>query len=161
MMRHRRFVLSCVAVVTLVFAPAIVDSARASVSYTSAGSGYTQNFDTLPISPTNTSLGATPAGWVDDSTSPGTNFSIPGWYLYHTVDQSSGEGGFNGHQRLRVGAGTANTGAFMSFGTAGSTDRALGDLTSSTTGESFYGVRLTNNTGITLGQVTLSYTSEQ
>ena len=132
---------------------------RAAVSYTTAGSNYTQNFDSLPTTPQNASLETT-IPWIDDSTSSATNTSIPGWYLYHTVTQTA-EGGTNDHQRMRIGAGTANTGAFMSWGSSAATDRALGDLTSNTIGESFYGLRLTNNTGTTLGQMTLQYTAEQ
>jgi hypothetical protein len=135
---------------------------RASISYTTVNSSYTQNFDSLPISPT--TFGNTPAGWIDDSASPGTNISIPGWYLYHTANLSSGEGGFNGHQRFRTGTGSSGTGSFYSFGVTGTnpdTDRALGTVSSSTIGTSHYGLRLTNNTGITLGQFTLSYTGEQ
>jgi hypothetical protein len=74
------------------------------------------------------------------------------------------EGGINGHQRFRIGPGSANTGSFWSFGVAGvnpDTDRALGNLTSNTIGTSHMAVRLTNNTGVTLGQFTLSYTGEQ
>jgi hypothetical protein len=134
---------------------------RASISYTTVNSSYAQDFDTLPTGPTNTSLQST-IPWIDDSTSSATNTSLPGWYLYHNTTQT--EGGTNGHQRLRIGPGSSGTGAFYDFGVAGTnpdTDRALGNLTSSTIGTSFYGLRLTNNTGITLGQFTLTYTGEQ
>src|SRR5690349_14920200 len=81
----------------------------AAVIYSTAGSTYTQDFNSLPNTPQNTSLGSSPAGWTDDSSSPGSgNFSIVGWYLYHPISQS--EGGANGHQRMRIGAGTQNTG---------------------------------------------------
>jgi hypothetical protein len=133
---------------------------RAQISYTTIGSNYFQDFNTLPISPTNTSLGNTPTGWTDDNASPGAgNFSIPGWYLYHGSTQT--EGGFNGHQRMRIGAGTANTGGFWSYGAAADTERALGALGSSTTTPQNIALRLTNNTGSVLGQFTLSYTGEQ
>ncbi len=158
-MRHRRLAVGCVAVVCLGFALAFIGSAHASISYTTVGSNYTQDFNSLPNTPQNASLEAT-IPWIDDSTSSATNTSIPGWYLYHTVTITA-EGGTNDHQRMRIGAGTANTGAFMSWGSSASTDRALGNLTSSTIGESFYGLRLTNNTGTTLGQMTLQYTAEQ
>src|SRR6476661_3303481 len=69
------------------------DSAMAAVSYSAAGSTYSQNFDTLPNTPTNTTLGNSPTGWTDDNASPGAgNFSILGWYLYHTTSVT--EGGF-------------------------------------------------------------------
>jgi hypothetical protein len=66
---------------------------------------------------------------------------------------------------MRIGAGTANTGAFMSWGTAATTERALGMVSSGTlaavSAESYYGARITNNTGGTLVSFTLSYTGEQ
>jgi hypothetical protein len=148
-------------------------AAQAAIVYSTAGSNYTQDFDTLPITPSNATLGNSPIGWVDDSTSPGVNqFSIPGFYLYHPL--SLAEGGANGNQRVRVGAGTANTGSMMSWGTLSNTDRALGALVSNTlapaavlgppavpAGVVHYGARFTNNTGAVLTQFTLSYTGEQ
>jgi hypothetical protein len=66
---------------------------------------------------------------------------------------------------MRVGAGTANTGSFMSFGSSGSSDRALGSLASNTLmpagSEDHLGVRLRNTTGQTLTSFTLSYDGEQ
>ncbi|HEX3601468.1 MAG TPA: PEP-CTERM sorting domain-containing protein [Lacipirellulaceae bacterium] len=133
---------------------------RGSISYTAINSTYTQDFNTLPQSPS--TFGNSPAGWTDDSTSPGSNFSIPGWYLYHSTSQT--EGGFNGHQRFRTGTGNSGTGSFYSFGVGGTndiSDRALGDVTSSTISTSYFALRLTNNTGGDLSQFTLSYTGEQ
>jgi hypothetical protein len=149
-------------------APAAVDAA---FSYDLPGSVYSQDFNSLPNSPANTSLGNSPIGWTDDNTTPPAgNFSIPGWYLYHPAVVA--EGGANGHQRMRIGAGTANTGAFMSWGAAGSTERGLGMVGSNTlalgpggtppdNNENYYGLRLTNNTGQTLGEFTLTFTGEQ
>ncbi|HEX4412107.1 MAG TPA: PEP-CTERM sorting domain-containing protein [Lacipirellulaceae bacterium] len=142
----------------------------AAVIYSTASSSYTQDFNSLPITPQNTSLGSSPAGWTDDNAAPAAgNFSIAGWYLYHPISQA--EGGANGHQRLRIGAGTQNTGAFMSFGAAASTDRALGDVGSTTlaanpvspaTGTPIYwALRVNNSTGQTLGSFTLSYFGEE
>lgn len=142
-------------------------ASSASVSYTTVGSNYTQDFNSLPTTPTNaniqTATGGYTSGWKDDDvTIAGTQISIPGWYLYHAASQS--EGGTNGHQRMRIGTGSSNTGAFWDFGVAGTnavTDRALGNITSNTIDTSYYGVRLTNNTGVTLDQFTLGYTGEQ
>lgn len=151
---------SCVA---LLFAGQV----QAQVSYSTPGSVYSQDFDSLPNSPFNTSLGNSPVGWINDTASPGVgNFSIVGWYLYHPLPLA--EGGFNGNQRMRIGAGTANTGGFMSFGTSGSTDRALGDVGSNTlagpnapTNSIWFGLRLQNTTGQTLDSYTLTYNGEQ
>ncbi len=138
--------------------------AKAAVNYSLPGSAYSQNFDSLPNTPQNTSLGGSPAGWTDDNASPGSNSSIVGWYLYHPNVQ--GEGGASGYQRLRIGAGTANTGSFMSWGASGSTDRALGSLASNTmatnpTPNMYFGLRLHNDTGATLSSFTLTYDGEQ
>ena len=138
--------------------------ARASINYTVAGSTYSQDFDSLPNTPQNATLGNTPTGWTDDNSTPAAgNFSILGWYLYHPVLQA--EGGFNGHQRVRIGAGTANTGSFMSFGSSGGTDRALGDVGSTTlaanNADVYIGLRLNNNTGQTLDSFTMGYNGEQ
>src|SRR4051812_49254236 len=95
----------------------IANQSRAAVIYSTTGSTYTQNFDSLPSSPTNTSLQAT-VPWTDDSTSSATQTSIPGWYLYHPVVQTT-EGGANNHQRLRLSTGNSGTGSFYSFGVAG------------------------------------------
>ena len=140
--------------------------AHAVVSYNTIDSIYNQNFDSLPITPENVSLGDTISGvgWTDDNATPGANqYSILGWYLYHPLVLA--EGGVNGHQRMRIGAGTSNVGAFMSFGLSGSTERALGSLASNTLAavgaEIYIGLRLTNNTGATLNSFTLSYNGEQ
>src|SRR5690242_8052025 len=151
--------------ISLGFAVLALSSAHGSVSYNTPGSSYLQNFDSLPNTPQNTSLGNSPTGWTDDNASPGAgNFSIVGWYVYHDTSQT--EGGFNGHQRMRIGAGTVNTGAVMSFGDSGSTERALGSVNSNTlapasTGYVYYGARFTNNTGQDLTGFTLSYNGEQ
>lgn len=138
------------------------------VSYTTPGSTYLQNFDTLPNTPENVSLGLTAngLGWTDDNASPSAGqYSIAGWYLYHPTVPTNDEGGVNGHQRLRIGAGTANTGTFMSFGSSGSTDRALGNIGANTltsVGSDLYiGLRLRNETGQALHSFTLTYDGEQ
>lgn len=147
-----------------------IQRASASVSYTTPGSSYLQNFDSLPNTPENTSLGNSPTGWTDDNASPGAgNFSIVGWYLYYPTQTA--EGGFNGHQRFRNGTGSSTTGSFYSFGSSGSTERALGDLGANTlapdgqtgndAGNIYIALRISNNTGQTLDSFTLGYTGEQ
>jgi hypothetical protein len=152
--------VSCAAIAIVV----TVISSKAAVSYSIVGSSYTQNFDSLPNSPTDTSLGNSPAGWTDDNASPGAgNFSIVGWYLYHPTVAT--EGGFNSHQRVRIGAGGATTGAFMSYGASGNTERALGSLNSNTLtpagSDDYIGLRLSNNTGQTLYSFTVTFDGEQ
>src|SRR5256885_7043559 len=137
------------AVVALVLG-ALTVRVESAVIYSVTGSTYSQNFDSLPNTPTNSSLGNSPLGWTDDNAAPGAgNFSIVGWYLYHPTSVT--EGGFNGHQRFRNGSGTSGTGAYYSFGANASTERALGDVGANTlaanNGFLFYALRLTNNTG--------------
>ncbi len=107
--------------------------AQAAVQY--SGGTYSQEFDTLPNTPVNQSLGPTPSGWTDDNAAPGTgNFSVVGWYIYHPTVQA--EGGFNGHQRVRVSGTptTAATGSFYAYGDNATTspERALGVVPSAT-----------------------------
>src|SRR2546430_17025577 len=96
--------LRCVISLVLVTIALAGIEARASVSYSVAGSTYSQNFDSLPNTPENVSLGASTAGWTDDNASPAAgNFSILGWYLYHPLVPTGGETGFNTHQRFPNG----------------------------------------------------------
>jgi hypothetical protein len=89
-------------------------------------------------------------GGTDCFAQPAGNFSIVGWYLHDPT--AATEVGFSGNQRMRIGAGTANTGACMSFGASGSTERALGMLNSNTMtatagADAYYGARFDNDTG--------------
>jgi hypothetical protein len=147
----------------------IANQSRAAVIYSTTGSTYSQSFDSLPSSPTNTSLQAT-VPWTDDSTSSATQTSLLGWYLYHPNSQA--EGGANGHQRIRAITGNSGTGSFYSFGVASAngpvTDRALGDVGSTTLSNNppavnnmYWAVRLTNGTSDTLTTLTIQYTGEQ
>lgn len=138
-------------------------AAQGAISYGVPESLFTENFDTLPFSPTNTSLQGT-GGWIDDTVSPVGNFSIPGFYLWHPT-ASATEGGANLRQRVRAGSGNSSIGAFYSFGVNGSTERALGMLNSAALtpngADAYIALRLTNNTGVTLNSFSLSYNGEQ
>jgi hypothetical protein len=149
---------------------AIVDEVGAAVIYSTPGATYSENFDGLPTDmPSNASIqsGGTAYinGWQDDTTTvAGDHVSVPGWYLWHPIAPGS-EGGTNGHQRLRVGVG-ANTGGFWLFGASNSApEKALGSLGSTTVAANndneFIAVRLTNNTGLTLNQFTVTYDGEE
>ncbi len=104
-----------------------------SISLTTAGSAYTQNFDTLASS------GAS-------STLP------PGWAL--------SESGTNANTTYTAGTGSGTTGDTYSFGATSSTERALGALQSGslipTIGASF-----TNSSDRTLTSLMVSYVGEQ
>jgi hypothetical protein len=106
----------------------------------SSGSPYVQNFDSLA----NTGGGNT---WADNST-------LPGWYASKTLGGSA-------VSTLQVGTGSSTTGGLYSFGSAGSTERALGSLASGTPGNFAYGVRFINDTANVITNLILSYTGEQ
>ena len=125
-------------------------SAFTQISYN--GGVYGQNFDTLQ----GTTNNATGVAWTD-------NVTLPGWYSSHTT-----YGVTNGTMGGTAGTfdGTtvaANVGLF-SFGTAASTDRALGSrATSGVAGNTniHYGVRLVNNTAQTITSFSVMFTGEQ
>ena len=105
----------------------------------SANGSYAQNFDGL------SSTGTTNA-WADNST-------IPNWYA-----QRTGTG-----TNYAADAGTANGGNLYSFGSAASSERALGSLGSgnATAGNFAYGVLLQNTSGSNITDIKVSYTLEQ
>ncbi len=94
---------------------------------------YTQNFDTLANSGTNIS-------WTNNST-------LLGWYSNRSTYNASD--------------GSSTTGALYSFGTAGSSERALGSIASGSTYTIYYGVRLRNNTNYAITALDVAYTGEQ
>ena len=106
----------------------------------SAGSTYTQNFDALANSGT-----ANP--WLDNST-------LAGWYA--STNNTSGMA-----LAYRASTGTDNTGMMYSYGSSASTDRALGSAASNTSRDLAYGVRFSNDTALTITNVTITYTGEQ
>ncbi len=148
------------------------DQSFASINYTIAGATYSENFDSLPTDPPNNAslqgsgTGQYVNGWQDDTTTvAGNHISLPGWYLWHPLQPTGTEIGSNGHQRFREGNGQ-NTGSFWGFASAASaSDKALGDIGSNTTapdgGNLDMGLRLVNNTGLTLDTFTLTYDGEE
>src|SRR6266498_6128119 len=109
-----------------------------SVSLTTLGSAYTQNFDTL-----SNVVGST------------TNvLTINGWYL----DESGTSARNNGQYAVDTGGST--TGDTYSYGSTSSTDRAYGTLRSGTL-IPIIGASFTNNTGSAITSLAISYTGEQ
>jgi len=106
-----------------------------SISLTTLGTAYTQNFDTLANTGTTNSL------------------TINGWYL-----DESGTGAANNGQ-YAAGTGSSTTGDTYSFGAASSTERAFGGLLSGSLNPTI-GAQFTNNTGSTVTTVDVSYTGE-
>ena len=103
------------------------------VSLTAAGSQYTQDFNSLALT--------------------GTSSTLPsGWFL--------SESGANANTTYTAGTGSANSGDTYSFGPAGSNDRAFGTLQSGSLVPTI-GACFTNNTGVTVTSLNISYTGEQ
>lgn len=163
-------------VIAIAAAIIISGESRAAVIYSAIGSTYSQAFDgfpsDIPGNDSNIQANANYAdGWQDDvdpTVSAEKDISVPGWYLWHPVSPTTGtpaENGFNDRQRVRNGQG-ANTGAFWLYGnTAANTEKALGSLGSTTVAgngaEMYIALRLTNNTGSTLDQITVKYDGEE
>jgi hypothetical protein len=131
--------------VLLVFAIVIARLIPASTALTNGGvitafeTPFTENFDSLATA-------GTANTWTDNST-------LPGWYVQFGATASP--------TTYRADSGGSNTGAIYSWGTGTSTERALGSVGSGTTGDIYWAVKLTNNTGSTITSLSVSYTGEQ
>ena len=123
--------------------------ASAAVGYATAGSTYSQDFDTLPISGTSNP-------WTNDVT-------LPGWFALED-DGSDFNPGFRNNAPylattiIRAGDGMFTTSRLWSLGNTGSSERALGLIESGLDRE--IALVLENNTGETLSQFTLTYDGE-
>lgn len=99
---------------------------------------YAQNFD---------SLGSAAANWTN-------NLTLTGWY----ASKANGDA-----TNYLTDTGTSTAGGLRSYGVSGvhsSSDRALGSIGASSINYA-YGIRFTNNTGLTQSNVLISYTGEQ
>lgn len=106
-----------------------------SISLTTLGSAYTQNFNTLANTGTTNSL------------------TINGWFL----DEAGTSARNNG--QYAASTGSDNAGDVYSFGSAASAERAYGTLLSSTL-TPIIGAQFTNNTGSPVTSLAVSYTGE-
>lgn len=105
-------------------------------SYTLTTTTYTQNFDTLATTGTSQAL---PAGF--QIAEGNTGGAADGFYA--------------------AGTGSSNAGNIYSFGAAGSTERALGSLTSGSVTPTWFGGIFTNGLGGTIQSLTFTYDGEQ
>ncbi len=120
------------------------------VMYTTAGASYSQNFDGLPATG---SFSLTGRGPLAVSAAPINAAYLSGWQLGMIAGSNTNAG-------FAVGTGTSTSNGMYSLGNSGSSDRALGSLSSST-GIYAFGVILTNQTGHLLNSFTISFTAEQ
>jgi hypothetical protein len=141
------------------------------IAYNTAGSLYTQNFDSLP------DPGATSVNTANPVTIDGVTYSLANPFDFaYPVSASSGKGGLGlaalaGWYGLadpsasigtRFGAtdGDQTTGGQIGFGLPNSSNRALGLLATSTTGYTAIGARFINDTGATLNSLSAQVTGE-
>lgn len=108
------------------------------VSLTTYGTAYTQNFDSL----SNTASSTT------------NSLGIAGWFLFESG------GGTRDNELYAVDGGGSNIGDTYSYGGAGLSERALGGLQSSSLVPTF-GAAFSNNTGGPITSLKISYTGEQ
>lgn len=121
------------------FALAVLDANGGSSTPPAAITGagrYAQNFDTLPSAGTN--------NWSN-------NMTLPGW-----IAQRTGTG-----TNIVADSGSSTAGNLYSYGSAGSGERALGFLGSSSAGNFAHGVNLQNTSGRTIALASLSFAGEQ
>ena len=121
----------------------VLDAQGTSTGETSStfitGAGhYRQNFDALPAAGT--------SNWTDDST-------LSGWFAQRAVTTST--------TTIISSNGGSSTGGLYSFGTTGSTDRALGSIGSGGVGSLAWGVAFRNDTAGLLSFTSLSFIGEQ
>ncbi len=103
------------------------------VSLTTAGTPSAQDFSSLALT--------------------GTSSTLPlGWYLLETAA--------NANLTYTAGTGSSNSGDTYSLGVAASTERAFGTLQSGSLVPTI-GACFTNNTGVTLTSLNITYTGEQ
>jgi hypothetical protein len=137
------------------------------IDYTSAGSVYTQDFDSLP-DPGTTSINATNPVTVN-----GVTYSLANPFDFAYPATASGNSGGLGISAMagwygygvsasQFGAtyGDQTTGGQISFGPANSSNRALGLLATSSTEGTAFGVRFINGTAMTLNSIGLQFTGE-
>jgi hypothetical protein len=137
------------------------------IEYSQANQVYTQNFDSLP------DPGAASVNTANPVTINGTNYSLANPYGFaEPTGVSGGTGGLGdsalagwygyGDLLSRFGAtyGDQTAGGQLSFGSAGSSNRALGLLATSTTGGTAFGVKFVNGTTATLNEMTVQLTGE-
>jgi hypothetical protein len=120
------------------------------ISYTTLGSNYSQNFDALPNSGT---FSFSSNGPLEILNANGFGGNVSGWYVQRYSGSSS-------NILWNYDDGGSNTGAAYSYGTALASDRALGSLASGARSHR-YGALITNNTGSTINKFTLTFYTEQ
>ena len=168
-------VTSSVATVTVVIPPP-----HTFLNYTNAGQLYIQNFDSLPVVTNTTINTGNPVLITQVGSASGVTYSIDNPFDFgYPVIASGGVGGLGltntmkgwygwGATSSKLGAhqGDQSTGGIIDYGTlstnfvTGETNRALGLQSTSTTGNSAFGLKLINSGTNALSYVTLQFIGE-
>ncbi len=126
--------------VLLLTALGAITSAQAQINITGAGFSYSQDFNSLD----------TASGYTNSSANLPT-----GWSIFEVGSSVN-----TVNNMYQGGDGSSNTGDTYSFGTVGTTERALGSIASGSNSAS-YGAYFANTSSDTITKVLLSYTLEQ
>src|SRR5207302_1786108 len=133
------------------------------IPYTTAGSAYSQNFDSLP------NPGATSVNADNPVTIAGVTYSPTNPFCFAAPIAAGGLGISNvagwyglGSAAAKFGAtsGDQTTGGDISFGLPNSSNRALGLLDTSSTVVTAFGAKFINQTAVTLNYINLAFTGE-
>jgi len=123
------------------------------IPYTLSSSLVSQDFDSL------SNTGSSNA-WANDTT-------LAGWYAMDALGAATSNTfrdnnvAWSAVSNYIAGTGSGTTGSLYSFGSSGSTERALGSLGSNSAGDFAYALVLQNQTGFTLDTFSLTYDGEQ
>jgi hypothetical protein len=88
-----------------------------------------------------------------DTTNANSSNLPPGWQIFEYGTSSAANNEYKGN------SGTSATGDVYSYGSPGSTDRALGSLSTSGN-KAFYGATFQNNTGVAITSIAVYYRGE-
>jgi hypothetical protein len=136
------------------------------IPYTSAGSVYSQNFDSLP------NPGSTSVNSANPVVINGVTYSLANPFGFSDPVLSSGSGGLGlaqlsgwyglGSLGSKFGAqsGDQTTGGQISFGLPSSANRALGLLATSSTGPTAFGAKFINQSGQSLNGISVRLTGQ-
>src|SRR5438034_9663662 len=120
-------------------------------TFTYTGGNYTQNFDRLQNTAQTYSFAATGPFNVPDDGGAGGAAALTGWQHSRVTGSAT---------KFTIDDGNGFSGSTYSYGTVGSTERALGSLASGTSTPMFGAVMVNNSTSTYTG-FTLSYTGEE
>lgn len=113
-------------------------------SLSSFSPGYTQTFDVLPSHGTTSMM---------TNSLVGSGFNLPEWVFADTGTKTL--------NTITADDGHSSTGGIYSYGSSNASDRALGSLNSSSSGDVFTALRIKNNTGTSTGLFVIQFDLEQ